>query len=100
MPIDSKSRGNHAAVKPLDDAAAPEPKTSTCDTAPVFAIVTGCVRLNLREAASPGASVLKELPVSTKVQVDVNGSTEDFYHVQTFEGTDGYCMKKYLKLLP
>lgn len=100
MQIDSKSRGNRAAVKPLDDVAAPEPKTPVCDTTPVFAIVTGCVRLNLREAASSDASVLKELPVSTKVQVDVNGSTGDFCHVQTSEGTDGYCMKKYLKLLP
>ena len=100
MQTDSKNRGNRAAVKPVDDAVVSEVKTPVHDIQPVFAIVTGCVRLNLREAANLDASVLKELPVSTKVQVDVNGSTEDFWHVRTSDGTDGYCMKKYLEFLP
>ena len=72
MQTDSKNRGNRAAVKPVDDAVVSEVKTPVHDTQPVFAIVTSCVRLNLRETANLDASVLKELPVSTKVQVDVS----------------------------
>ena len=59
-------------------------------------IVTNCVRLNVRDAASLKGNVLCELPSGTKVKVHIDGDTEEWYKVRTENGTDGFCMKKYI----
>ncbi len=100
MQTDSRNHGTRVGVKSLDETLRSETEKPLREAVPVFAIVTDCIRLNLRKAADRNAPVLKELPALTKVKVDVNGSTEEFCRIQTSEGVNGYCMRKYLTLLP
>ena len=64
----------------------------------VYGTVVGCRKLNVREQMHLGATVLCELPVSTEVQVFEDEHHDEWYHVITKTGIDGFCMKKYIKI--
>ena len=66
----------------------------------VSGIVVGCRKLNVREQMYTGATVLCELPVSTEVKVVAGEYHEDWYHVFTASGIEGFCMKKYIAINP
>lgn len=59
---------------------------------------TNCQRLNVRQAPSTTAPVVCVIELGDEVEVDKQNSTDDFYKVVTADGTDGYCMKKYITL--
>lgn len=61
-------------------------------------IVTGCTKLNLRSKPNIKAKPLMELPINTKVKVDPEESTDEWYKVITDGRVQGYCMKKYITL--
>ncbi len=63
-------------------------------------IVTGCVKLNVREEASKDAKILCVLEEFEEVTIDTVSpeSYEDFYKVVTAKGVTGYCMKKFINI--
>lgn len=63
-------------------------------------VVVDCLKLNVREAPNANADVVCIINASTKFVVDEAESTDDFYAVCTESGAEGYCMKKFVKILP
>ena len=98
----SKKKNNAVTPAPEEEVIVPvqdvvgEPTV----TEPRFAIgtVVGCRKLNVREQMHTGATILCELPVSTQVQVYADEHHDEWYHVATTTGIDGFCMKKYIKV--
>ena len=69
------------------------------ETSNLIGYVTECIKLNVREAASKDSNVLCEILLNSKVIVDKENSTEDFYKVTTETGVEGYCMKQYINVI-
>lgn len=63
----------------------------------VKGVVVNCARLNVRKEASKDAAVLKIINAGTKVKIDEEGSTDDFYKVQV-AGFTGFCMKEFIEV--
>lgn len=59
-------------------------------------IVVGCTKLNVRENPDMTGNILCELMVSSKVKVNIANKYDDWFHVRTDAGVEGYCMKKYI----
>ena len=59
-------------------------------------VVIDCTRLRVRAAANSNADVLCEIKVDTKVIIDIDKSTEEFYKICTEAGVEGYCMKQFI----
>ena len=69
------------------------------ETSELIGYVTDCVKLNVREAASKDSNALCEIILNSKVIVDEENSTDDFYKVTTETGAEGYCMKQYINVI-
>ena len=69
------------------------------ETSELIGYVTDCVKLNVRESASKDSNVLCEIILNSKVIVDEENSTDDFYKVTTETGVEGYCMKQYINVI-
>ena len=61
--------------------------------------VVGCKKLNVRKLPSQDAKILCELTERSEVMIDEKASTALFYKVCTESGIDGYCVKKFIKIL-
>ena len=61
-------------------------------------IVTGCSRLNVREAPEIEANVICTVPVWSEVQVCMTHDHGIWYHVYTAAGQEGYCMKQFINI--
>ena len=59
------------------------------ETSNLIGYVTECIKLNVREAASKDSNILCEILLNSKVIVDKENSTEDFYKVTTETGVEG-----------
>lgn len=64
-----------------------------------FGRVHGCKKLNVRKLPNQDAKILIELVEGAEVMIDDKASTALFYKVCTECGIDGYCMKKFIKVL-
>ena len=73
--------------------------TANDETSELIGYVTDCVKLNVREAASKDSNALCEIILNSKVIVDEENSTDDFYKVTTETGVEGYCMKQYINVI-
>lgn len=62
--------------------------------------VHGCKKLNVRNLPNQDAKILTELVEGSEVMIDEAGSTATYYKVCTEYGIDGYCVKKFIKVLP
>lgn len=60
--------------------------------------VVGCTKLNVREQMNIKATVLCTLPVSSEVKVIADEVHDEWYHVFTKTGVEGFCMKKYISV--
>lgn len=60
--------------------------------------VTGCARLNIREAPETMAEVICVVPVWSEIQVCTTHEYDMWYHVITAAGQEGYCMKQFIEL--
>lgn len=80
---------NEPDVVDVQDEPAKEPETIT-------GIVVDCNSLNVREEPSRKANVLTILMAGTEVQVAADEMLDEWYHVYTASGLDGFCMKKYI----
>ena len=63
---------------------------------PVYGAVV-CDKLNVRKKPAISAEVLIKINKGTKVKIDQEKSTKEWYKVVT-KGVDGYCMKKFIEL--
>lgn len=61
-------------------------------------IVSNCKLLYIRDDANKNSDVLGILDVNDKVKVYFDGSTKDFYKIETSNGICGYCMKEFIKI--
>lgn len=69
-------------------------------TKPVKACVTGCDKLYVRSKPEKGSDAITTIDKDDQVIVlDMNASDE-FYKVETKNGTNGYCMKTYMAIMP
>ena len=66
----------------------------------VIGVVVDCVKLNVRAKPNGDADVVGTVNASVDVIIDKKNSTNDFYKVCTAAGLEGYCMKKYIKIVP
>lgn len=66
----------------------------------VTGIVTDCVRLNVREDPNSRATILGTITVDTELIVNKEESTEDYYKICTSVGLEGYCMKRFVTIMP
>lgn len=64
----------------------------------VTGIVVDCRKLNVRMQMHLGAKILCELPAASKVQVVADEKHDEWYHVFTEAGVEGFCMKKYISI--
>ena len=62
-------------------------------------VVVECENLNIRKEGKADAAVLIVVPVGTEVAIDMKDNTADFYNVILKDGTEGFAMKKYIKLV-
>lgn len=65
---------------------------------PLTGTVKGCKKLNVRKSDNKDADVLCIIDEMTEVKVFNPESTNEFYHVCTSSGVQGYCMKKYIDM--
>lgn len=63
-------------------------------------VVTGCYVLDILEEPNEGSDRLGELSSLTKVLIDKEQSTDDYYSVCTSAGIEGYCKKEYILVEP
>ena len=64
------------------------------------AVVVDCAKLNVRVEPSSDAEVVGQINASTKLEVYEDESTDEFYKICTHSGVEGYCMKKFINILP
>lgn len=63
-------------------------------------VVVDCIKLNVREAPNTQAEIVCVINASTNLVIDEVESTEEFYKVCTESGAEGFCMKKFIKIIP
>lgn len=64
----------------------------------IVGVVANCAKLNVREMMHAQAKVLCVLPASAEVQVVADEHHDDWYHVFTESGIEGFCMKQYISI--
>ena len=87
----------YAPVEPVADTVEETPVTPKV----VTGVVTGCVKLNVRNNPSDKAYVECVIDKGTEVIVDLDRTTNGFYFVRkdnTTQGFNGWCMKKYITI--
>lgn len=67
---------------------------------PTIGVVTNCVRLNVREDSEPNAKIVGSINASTELVIDMAESTDEFYKIITSAGIEGFCVKKYITIMP
>lgn len=63
---------------------------------PVFGVVSGCAKLNIRKSPSPNGNVICTVNENTKLMIILDESTAEWYKVCNSAGLNGFCMKKYV----
>lgn len=63
-------------------------------------VVVDCLKLNVRKEPDIESDALCQITASTDLVVYENESTEDFYKICTSAGIEGFCMKKFIKIMP
>ena len=110
----SNSKPNHKVEEPIEEIQNGVQEVETIEAEPVeevveevveeqlpdpFGIVVDCAKLNVRKAPSANADIVCVIDASTNLVVDSKASTDEFYKICTSAGIEGYCMKKFIKIL-
>ena len=66
---------------------------------PVKGVIAGCASLRVRAESNTDSEVLCILEEATELLIDLDNSTDNFYKVITADGTNGYCMKKFINIV-
>lgn len=82
----------------IEEVKIEEPKIEEPES--IVGIVTDCLKLNVREHPNSTAAILGVITASTDLIIIEEESTKDFYKICTSAGLEGYCMKKFITILP
>lgn len=94
------------AVEPVAEAVTPVmapvvPMVETVETVAlpktVEGVVIGCAKLNVRTKPSVTSDVVCVLDAMSELEVDVEKSTNEWFHVCTATGVEGYCMRRFVE---
>lgn len=58
--------------------------------------VANCMKLNVRVKPRADADVLCVLDVNSELEIDMEKSNSDWFHINTAAGVDGYCMRRFV----
>lgn len=85
----------------VDTVEQPKVKEPAEEPVPVnkTGMVTDCAKLNVRKNPNTNSEVLCVIEAASKVVIDEENSTGGFYKVCTESGVEGYCMKKFIKIV-
>ena len=73
---------------------------TTLEPEVIHAFVDNCEKLNVRSKPFMDAEVLAIIDKNEKVDVIMHEvQPADFYSIRTKNGIEGYCMKRYIKLI-
>lgn len=75
-----------------------DPLSGNPDNRFITGVVSKCTRLNVRSEPSLNAMVLAVINRSDEVAIDADSSDSEWYKVRTANGTNGFCMKKFIKV--
>lgn len=64
----------------------------------LFGSVVLCEKLNIRKTPSMNGEIVQAIECGTKVVIDEENSTNDFYKICTAAGVEGFCVKKYIAI--
>lgn len=94
-----KHRGRRTEMGPIDESVSmgkfPEDATPV---EPTIGVVTNCLCLNVRREPNIDAEVLCVVVLDTRLIIDTNNSTDEWYSVCTETGVEGFCMKEYVAI--
>lgn len=62
----------------------------------VAGVVDYCSKLNVRTTPNLDGDVVASLAKRTEVEIDLSKSNDDWYHVCTSAGVEGFCMRQYI----
>lgn len=62
--------------------------------------VIDCTRLNVRRKPNKDSEVNCIIDIDSVVEINESKSNDEWYRVITDNGVYGYCMKRYISLLP
>lgn len=84
-------------IEPVVTEPTPMPEPAIEETVKfATGVVVDCNSLNVRAYPDRKAEVVSIIMADTEVQVNVTDSYDEWYHVFTATGLDGFCMKKYI----
>lgn len=63
------------------------------------ALIVNCHLLAVRKEPNLDAELVCELPSSTNLVVEDQGTYGKFYKICTPAGIEGYCLKKFIRIL-
>ena len=110
MNNERESRGLRREAEIIEEAAAEPVEVETAEEPVVeeapkkeskVGVVENCTKLNLRKEPvkdTDGKNIITELIAGTAVVIDDEKSTDEFFNVTTEDGTEGYCMKQFIRL--
>ena len=86
----------HINTKPEIEIADITPESEVLES--IVGIVVDCPRLNVRVKPRADADVLCIINRDSKVVIDEENSTKNFYKICTEVGIEGYCMKQFINI--
>lgn len=89
VPVDEPVEEYTAKIEEPVEEVAPRPE-------PIIGVVSGCSKLNIRKNPNPNSEILCSVNEGSKLMIDRDGSTSEWYSVCTEAGFDGFCMKAYV----
>lgn len=84
-------------IEIVDVVPEPEPTPTVIESK--VGIVVNCPRLNVRMKPRADADVICVIDRDSKVMIDEENSTKNFYKICAEVGVEGYCMKQFINVL-
>lgn len=72
------------------------PIVETPKPATITGVVANCNKLNVRAKASADAAVVCVINAGDEVTINIKKSKEEWFKVNTANGVEGYCMRKFV----
>lgn len=63
------------------------------------AMIVNCFLIAVRKEPNPESELVCELPSSTNLVIDDQETSGKFYKICTPAGIEGYCLKKFIRVL-
>ena len=97
-----KNEKTKAAVPTVNNTQTSAPEETEVTVDPVIGYVSNCDKLNIRKDPDANAEVLVIVNKDTKVEIDEELSTDEFYSVVAYCPNDvtveGYAMKDFIDI--